>query len=148
MLELTIEMALLHAGASIVYARSLVPDTLFRLLATQHVTVMVLVPQALQLFLNGVEREVRKQNKEKLWEILHTIAARLPFKYRRHLFGYLDKHHNLYLKGRKKNMIVLANRMNVYPEDVENTLQQQETVKNAVVFGLHERNNSRRFWAN
>ena len=47
MLELTIEMALLYAGANIVYARSLVPDTLFRLLATQHVTVMVLVPQAL-----------------------------------------------------------------------------------------------------
>jgi long-chain acyl-CoA synthetase len=55
--------------------------------------------------------------------------------------GYLDKHHNLYLKGRKKNMIVLANGMNVYPEDVENALHQQEEVKDAVVFGLNERNN-------
>jgi long-chain acyl-CoA synthetase len=38
-------------------------------------------------------------------------------------------------------MIVLANGMNVYPEDVENALHQQEEVKDAVVFGLNERKN-------
>lgn len=251
MLELTIEMAVIHAGSSIVYARSLVPDTLFRLLATQKITCIVLVPQALQLFMNGVEREVRRQKKERQWNILHKIAPLIPFQSRRLLFhavhknfggqfrlficggaylspdlgyrwehmgfrvlqgygatecspvisvnplddhtlesvgqalpgvelrisdedeimvkgpnvaqgywqqpeatadafqdgwyatgdlGYLDRQHNLYIKGRKKNLIVLANGLNVYPEDIENTLLTQPEIKDAVVFGLTEQN--------
>src|SRR5439155_7362796 len=79
MFELTIEIALLSSGASIVYARSLAPETLLRLMRTQHVTCMVLVPQALQLFLNGIEREVRRQKKEKQFERFLSIAAHLPF---------------------------------------------------------------------
>ncbi len=47
MFEMTIEIAEFHAGASILYARSLVPDTLLKLLGTQGITCMVLVPQAL-----------------------------------------------------------------------------------------------------
>lgn len=244
MFELTIEMAILHTGASIVYARTLSPETLFKLLATQHVTCSVLVPQALQLFLNGVEREVRRQKKERQWEILQRIAAVLPFGVRRYLFGtvhrrfgshfrlfvsggaylapqlgyswenmgfrvlpgygatecapvisaathhdhhmetvgkplpgvevkiaddgeilvrgpnvalgywknpeatqavfrdgwyytgdlgFIDARGNLTLKGRKKNLIVLANGLNVYPEDVENVLLNQSGVKDAIV---------------
>ena len=247
MFEMTVEVALLCCGASIVYARTLVPDTLFKLLAAEHATCMVLVPQALQLFMNGIEREVRRQKKEKQWEILHSIAARLPFGLRRILFGtvhkrfgshfrffisggaylppqlaqrwenmgframqgygatecspivsvtpyhehvldsvgkplpgvdvriaddgeilvhgpnvalgywknpeatdaafeggwyhtgdlgYLDARGYLYLKGRKKNLIVLANGMNVYPEDIENVLCTNPLIKDAVVFGL------------
>jgi long-chain acyl-CoA synthetase len=247
MFELTIEIALLYVGASIVYARTLSPDTLLKLLVSQHVTCMVLVPQALQLFLNGIERQVRQQKKEEQWEILHHIAALLPFRFRRVLFrqvhkrfgghfrffvsggaylppklqkrwenmgfrvlqgygatecapvvsatpykehlydsigkplpgvevhiaedgellvkgpnvasgywknpeataasfqngwyhtgdlGYKDEKGNLYLKGRKKNLIVLANGLNVYPEDIENVLLANPIVKDAVVFGL------------
>ncbi len=247
MFEMTVEIALLYNGASIVYARTLVPDTLLKLLATQHVTCMVLVPQALQLFLNGIEREVRRQKKEKQWEMLHSIAARLPFGLRRVIFssihkrfggrfrffvsggaylpptlakrwenmgfrvmqgygatecspiisatpyhehvldsvgkplpgvdvriagdgeilvhgpnvalgywknpeataaafengwyhtgdlGYLDARNYLYLKGRKNNLIVLANGLNVYPEDIENVLCANPLVKDAVVLGL------------
>lgn len=247
MFEMTIELAILHTGACIVYARSLSPDTLFKLFATQHITCMVLVPQALQLFMNGIEREVRRQKRERQWHSIHTIARYLPFGLRRYLFsqvhrrlgkqfrlfvsggaylppklgqrwenmgirvlhgygatecapvisvtrqhhhnllsvgqplpgvevriaddneiqvrgpnvalgywknpeataavfhdgwystgdlGYIDKQHNLYLKGRKKNLIVLANGLNVYPEDVENALQEQDGVREAVVFGL------------
>ncbi|HZS77507.1 MAG TPA: AMP-binding protein [Ktedonobacteraceae bacterium] len=249
MFELTIEIAILSAGASIVYARTLSPDTLLKLLATQNVTVMVLVPQALQLFMNGIERQVRAQKKEKQWELLHRIASKLPFGLRRPLFGqvhkrfgghfrffisggaYLppklaerwenmgirvmqgygatecspvvsvtpyhehifdsigkplpgvevkiapdgellvkgpnvakgywqspeataaafqdgwyhtgdlgtqDKHGNLYLKGRKKNLIVLANGLNVFPEDIENILLTNPLIKDAVVVGLME----------
>jgi len=249
MFELTIEIALLHIGASIIYARTLSPETILHLFSTQHATVMVLVPQALQLFLNGVEREVRRRKQEKQWKMLQTIAAYLPFELRRYLFnsvhqrfggkfrffvsggaylppelgksweamgfrviqgygatecspvisanpfhdhnltsigralpgveiliapdseilvrgpnitlgywknseataealkdgwyhtgdlGYLDARHNLYLKGRKKNLIVLANGLNVYPEDVENVLQKQDHLKDAVVLGLTE----------
>ncbi len=249
MFELTIELALLHSGASVVYAHTLSPDTLLKLFASQHVTCMVLVPQALQLFLNGIERQVRQQKKEKQWEALHRLAARLPFRFRRVLFrqvhqrfgghfrffvsggaylppnlhkrwehmgfrvlqgygatecapvvsvtpfnehmydsigkplpgvevriaedgellvkgpnvalgywknpeataaafengwyhtgdlGYRDGKGNLYLKGRKKNLIVLANGLNVFPEDIENVLLTDPIVRDAVVFGLME----------
>jgi len=249
MFEMTIELALIHSGASVVYARSLAPETLLRLLASQHITGMVLVPQALQLFLNGIEREVRRQNKEKQWELLHRIAPLLPFGLRRILFGtihkrfgnrfrffvsggaylppklaerwenmgfrvlqgygttecapivsvtpyndhifdsvgkalpgveiriaedkeilvhgpnvalgywknpeataasfqdgwyhtgdlgYFDEKGHLYLKGRKKNLIVLANGLNVYPEDVENVLLTNPLIKDAVVLGFME----------
>jgi long-chain acyl-CoA synthetase len=250
MFEMTIEIAILSTGATIIYARSLAPDTLLKLLATQSTTVMVLVPQALQLFLNGIEREVRRQGKERAFEFLYTIAIRLPFGLRRYLFGqvhkrfsstfrlfvsggaylppslarrweglgfrvlqgygatecapvisatkmndhnyesvgnplpgisvriaedqeilvqgpnvalgywknpeataiafregwyytgdlgYLDEEKRLYIKGRKKNLIVLANGLNVYPEDVENALLSSGDVRDAVVIGLNER---------
>ncbi|MGH2481462.1 MAG: AMP-binding protein, partial [Ktedonobacteraceae bacterium] len=249
MFEATIEVALLASGASIVYARTLVPDTLLKLLGSQGATCMVLVPQALQLFLNGIERQVRLQKKEKAWAMLHRIAPHLPFAWRRLLFGavhkrfgghfrffisggaylnpqlaerwenmgfrvqqgygatecapvisatpyadhihdtvgkalpglrvriaedgeilvhgpnvalgywknptateaafqngwyytgdlgYLDARGFLYIKGRKKNLIVLANGLNVYPEDVENVLVNSPAVKDAVVVGLAE----------
>ncbi|MEO8973576.1 MAG: AMP-binding protein [Ktedonobacteraceae bacterium] len=247
MFELTIEIAILHTGATVVYARSLVPDTLLRLMKSQRINVMVLVPQALQLFINGIERVVRQQKKELQFELLRRIAPRLPFGWRRTLFrtvhtrfggnfrffvsggaylppklamqwelmgfrviqgygatecspvisvtpthdhnyesvgkplpevevqiaddkeilvhgpnvalgywkspeatatafqegwyhtgdlGYLDEQGSLYLKGRKKNLIVLANGLNVYPEDIENVLHTNPLVKDAAVFGL------------
>ncbi len=42
----------------------------------------------------------------------------------------------LYFKGRKKDMIVLSNGQNVFPEDIENALHQQPGVKDAAVVGL------------
>jgi long-chain acyl-CoA synthetase len=54
--------------------------------------------------------------------------------------GYKDAHNFLYIKGRKKNLIVLANGLNVYPEDVENVLRTHESVKDAVVVGLNAAN--------
>jgi len=249
MFELTIDMALLAKGASILYARTLTPDTLLKLLGSQHVSCMVLVPQALQLFLGGIEREVRRQKREKAWETLHRVAAYLPFGLRHYLFGTVHKRfgghfrffvsggaylppklgnrwenmgfrvlqgygatecapiiaatpvheHNLvsvgkplpgvairigddkeilvhgpnvalgywknpeattlafqdgwyhtgdlgsidakqdmYLKGRKKNLIVLANGMNVYPEDIENIFATVPGVRDAIVIGLVE----------
>jgi len=249
MFELTIDIALLAKGASVLYARTLSPDTLLKLLGNQNVSVMVLVPQALQLFLGGIEREVRRQKREKAWEMLHRVASYLPFGLRHLLFGAVRKRfgghfrffvsggaylppklgqrwenmgfrviqgygatecapviaatpaqeHNLtsvgrplpdvevhiaddkeilvhgpnvalgywknseatalafqdgwyhtgdlgtmdakgylYLKGRKKNLIVLANGMNVYPEDIENIFTTMPGVKDAVVIGLQE----------
>ena len=103
MFELTIEIAIFHVGASVVYARTLSPDTLLKLFASQGVTCMVLVPQALQLFLNGIEREVRRQKKEKQWEMLHRIAERLPFRFRHVLFGQVHKrfggHFHFFVSG-------------------------------------------------
>src|SRR6266571_2761752 len=53
--------------------------------------------------------------------------------------GFKDEKGNLYLKGRKKNLIVLANGLNVYPEDIENVLLANPIIKDAVVFGLMEK---------
>lgn len=247
--ELTIELALLASGASIVYARSLNPETLLRLLESRRVTCMVLVPQALELFMRGFERQVRMQHKERQWERSHRIAAKLPFGLRRFLFsqvyerfgehfrfflsggGYLppklaerwenmgirvlqgygatecsplisltpysdhnvesvgkalpgvkvsieadgelvvrgpnvalgywkdpeatnvafkdgwyqtgdlgskDEAGRIYIKGRKTSLIVLANGLNVYPEDIENVLLTNPAVKDAVVAGVKE----------
>ncbi len=250
MFEMTIEIAILHIGASIVYARSLVPDTLFKLLATENVTCSILVPQALQLFFSGIEREVKRQHRERQWQFLRRLASFVPFGWRRILFysihkkfgghfrffvsggaylqpalakaweeigfrvlqgygatecspiisvtrmhdsvpydsvgrplpgvevriagdqeilvcgpnvadgywknaeataaafqngwyhtgdlGYFDEKGNLYLKGRKKNLIVLANGLNVYPEDIENVLQRDAALKDGIVFGVME----------
>jgi long-chain acyl-CoA synthetase len=252
MLETTIDIAILSRGSSILYARTLAPTTLLKLLGSQNITVMVLVPQALQLFLNGIEREVRRQNKEKAFETLRRIASYLPFSWRRRLFGsvhkrfgghfkffvsggaylapqlsqgwenmgfrvmqgygatecapivsatpyhehihssvgkplpgvqvriaedgeilvkgsnvtqgywknpeateqafedgwyhtgdlgYEDARGFLYIKGRKKNLIVLSNGLNVYPEDVENVLLTNPAIKDAVVIGLSKSEN-------
>jgi long-chain acyl-CoA synthetase len=50
--------------------------------------------------------------------------------------GSFDDRGHLYLKGRKKDMIVLPNGENVYAEDVETTLMRHPSVKEAVVVGL------------
>ena len=42
----------------------------------------------------------------------------------------------LRLKGRKKNLIVLPNGMNVYPEDIEEVLLRNPMVRDAVVLGV------------
>src|SRR5439155_23814346 len=50
--------------------------------------------------------------------------------------GYFDKRGHLVLHGRKKDLIVLANGQNVYPEDVERALKAVPGVSDAVVIGL------------
>jgi long-chain acyl-CoA synthetase len=67
-----------------------------------------------------------------------TQAVLQEGKYHTGDLGYLDAQNNLYLRGRKKNLIVLANGMNVYPEDLENVLKSIPGVKDATVFGLME----------
>jgi long-chain acyl-CoA synthetase len=237
----------LSGGASITYVTSLRPDVIFAAMQTHRITNMSCVPQILQLFRAGIEREIRKQGKQQAFERLHGVAGRLPLGIRRILFrslhqrlggsfeffssggAYLDPdlalwwealgvkvlqgygmteaapivachwvnkrnprsvgkpapgvdmriaedgevlvrgdnlspgywqnpeataeafvdgwYHTgdlgafdasrwLYLRGRKKNIIVLGNGMNVYPEDVEHALLADMRVKDAVVLGL------------
>jgi long-chain acyl-CoA synthetase len=56
--------------------------------------------------------------------------------------GELDADGNLYFKGRKKNVIVTREGMNVYPEDLEAALRQQPEVRDAVVVGLEQGGNA------
>jgi len=56
--------------------------------------------------------------------------------------GALDAVGNLYFKGRKKNVIVTAAGMNVYPEDLEALLRREPEVKDCVVVGLERGGNA------
>jgi len=237
----------LHCGASIVYLPSRQPNIILRALRREGITAMALVPQALQLLMSRIEREVDRQGRADLWHRLHGLAPSLPIAARRFLFrsvhrelggrlqfflcggayldpslaqkwenmglpilqgygttettatvtcgtlrhrrlgtvgrpapgqqvaiapdgeilvrgqnvaagywrnpeatrqafrdgwyctgdlGYLDSDGYLHFKGRKKNLIVLADGMNVYPEDIENRLNLRPEIEEAVVLGL------------
>ncbi|MDP8904481.1 MAG: AMP-binding protein [Chloroflexota bacterium] len=76
----------LMLGADILYLRSRTPRVIFAALREHRVTTMVVVPQLLQLFWNGLTREVDKQGKRKLFERSRSIARFLPYWARRLLF--------------------------------------------------------------
>ena len=50
--------------------------------------------------------------------------------------GSLDERGNLYFKGRRKNVIVSSEGMNIYPEDLEAALRRQPEVRDCVVLGI------------
>ena len=240
-------LAPIHGGARIVYPVSRQPKVIFKTLQSNRITNMVLVPQVLQLFMGSIERQVAAKGKERQWELLQRVAARLPVAARRLLFrpvirqlggkvsffisggayldpalaqkwanlgifvlqgygateaspiittntfrkteltsvgrvvpgqelriaddgevltrgpnvtqgywrnpeataaafedgwyktgdlGSIDDQGFLYLKGRKKDLIVLANGQNVYPEDVEAPLAKESGIRDRVVVGL------------
>jgi len=240
----------LRSGASIVYLPSLQPQILLRALRKERITGIALVPQALQLLMSRIEREVERQDRVALWRLLHRFAPRLPMRARRFLFrsvhrelgghlqffscggaylepslaqkwenlgvpileaygateatclvtvgtlshrrlgtvgrvppgqevkiapdgeilirgenvtsgywrnpqatqqafrdgwyctgdfGHMDADGYLHFKGRKKNMIVLADGMNVYPEDIENRLNLRPEIQEAIVLGLSQK---------
>ncbi len=56
--------------------------------------------------------------------------------------GALDDQGNLYFKGRKKNVIVTREGMNIYPDDLEAVLRQQPEVRDCVVVGLEQGGNA------
>ena len=49
--------------------------------------------------------------------------------------GYMDKDGYIFITGRKKNVIVLENGKNVFPEEIEEYLGQIETIAECVVLG-------------
>jgi long-chain acyl-CoA synthetase len=73
-------------GADILYLRSRTPKVIFEALAEHRVTTMVVVPQLLQLFWNGIEREVKRQGQEKRFRRALSLARFLPYWGRRLLF--------------------------------------------------------------
>jgi long-chain acyl-CoA synthetase len=240
----------LRSGASIVYLPSRQPHIVMHALRREGITAVALVPQALQLFMSRIEREVERQGRVALWRLLNRLAPCLPMGGRRFLFrsvhrelgghlqfftsggayldpslaqkwenlgvpvlqgygtteatalvtcgslrhrrlgtvgrvlpgqeveiapdgeilirgenvsggywrnpqatkqayrdgwyhtgdlGYLDPDGYLHFKGRKKNLIVLADGMNVYPEDIENHLNLRPEIQEAVVVGLPQK---------
>ena len=76
----------IQAGGSVTYATSRQPSVLSRLMQDRKVTSLLLVPQALDLFMNGIEREVERQGKQKIWRLSLRLAPFLPRGARRLLF--------------------------------------------------------------
>ena len=237
----------LRCGANVTYPISRQPTILLRTMRERKVTLLLLVPQALDLLMKGIEREVRRQGRERIWHLSLRVARYMPLPLRRLLFrkvhqqfggslnlmfaggaaldpelgakwtllgfkliqgygateaspvischtkrrprydsaglplpgvdvriaedgevllrgpnitpgyweapeqtaaaftdgwyrtgdqGLFDKDGFLHLKGRKKDMIVLANGQNVFPEDIEAVLNKHDEVVDATVVGL------------
>ena len=81
----------LHAGASVTYPTSRQPTVLARTMRERRVTILLLVPQGLDLLMSGIEREVARQGKAALWAKLLRIAEKTPFSLRRLLFRRVHK---------------------------------------------------------
>ena len=67
------------------------------------------------------------------WINGNPVAAREGEWFRTGDLGAVDAVGNLYFKGRKKNVIVTSEGMNVYPEDLEAALRSQSGVRDCVV---------------
>ncbi len=52
--------------------------------------------------------------------------------------GYFDKDEYLFITGRRKNVIVLKNGKNIYPEEIETLIDKLEGVKESFVYGKQE----------
>lgn len=53
--------------------------------------------------------------------------------------GYLDQHNNLFITGRSKNVIVLANGENIYPESIEDKLNSLPHVAESLLIANNDR---------
>ena len=76
----------LGCGASITFVTSRQPAILLKTMQERRVNMMLLVPQALDLFMKSIEREVANRGKQHAWELLMKLARRLPVALRRLLF--------------------------------------------------------------
>ena len=75
----------LSGGGSVTYVASLRPDKIFEAMASSRVTNMSCVPQVLELFREGIEREIRKQGKERRFQTALSLAGVMPMGVRRRL---------------------------------------------------------------
>ena len=76
------------------------------------------------------------------WVNGQPVAAREGEWFRTGDLGVVDEAGNLYFKGRKKNVIVTAEGMNIYPEDLEAEIRAQPEVRDCVVVGVQRRGNA------
>jgi long-chain acyl-CoA synthetase len=90
-------------GAHILFVRSRSPRVIFEALREERVTTMVLVPQLLELFWLGLEREVKRQGRDRTFNRARKVARHLPYWARRVIFRQV--HEQL---GGRLNLMVSA----------------------------------------
>jgi len=78
-------------GAHILFVRSRSPRVIFEALREERVTTMVLVPQLLELFWLGLEREVKRQGRENTFNRARKVTRHLPYWARRLIFRQVHK---------------------------------------------------------
>ena len=76
----------LMVGASIVYPVSRQPAVLVRTFRDFRISILLIVPQGLQLLTNAIERKVDQAGQRTRFEQLHRLARRVPRAIRRVLF--------------------------------------------------------------
>src|SRR6185437_12626282 len=76
------------------------------------------------------------------WVNGKPVAAREGEWFRTGDLGVVDEAGNLYFKGRKKNVIVTAEGMNIYPEDLEAALRRDPAVRDCMVIGIQDGGNA------
>ena len=81
----------LRVGANVTYPTARQPTVLARTMQERKVTMLLLVPQGLELLMNSIEREVSRRGKERLWRLLMKVAGRSPSRIRRLLFRSVHK---------------------------------------------------------
>ncbi len=93
----------LSVGASVHYATSRQSPVILKTLRRHRVTAMAVVPQVLELLLDGIEREVRRRGALRSWQAAHRLAPHLPLDARRFLFRRVHRelggHLELFVSG-------------------------------------------------
>ncbi len=84
-------LALFQSGIKVTYLERTNRLTMLKAMRKGKITSAVLVPQALRLLMAGIELQVEKQGKQKIWPILNRIASTLPIPLRRILFHKVHK---------------------------------------------------------
>lgn len=57
--------------------------------------------------------------------------------------GYMDKDGFIHMTGRKKNVLITKNGKNVYPEEIEGLLNDNEYIKESMVYAKKEKNDTK-----
>ena len=106
-------------------------------------------PGSVGLVLDDLEVKISNKDKDGIGEILikgpsvmlgyykNEKATKEAFEdgwFKTGDYGYLDEDEFLYLTGRKKDIIVLRNGKNVYPEEIEMLINQISYVKESLVY--------------
>jgi len=76
------------------------------------------------------------------WVNGQPVAAREGEWFHTGDLGAFDEAGNLYFKGRKKNVIVTGEGLNIYPEDLEAALRSQPSVRDCMVIGMQRGSNA------
>jgi long-chain acyl-CoA synthetase len=78
-------------GSTVHYAASREPPVLLKAMQRYGITSLLVVPQVLELMLNGIEREVARLGKTQQWTRAHRLAPHMPFRLRRRLFASVHR---------------------------------------------------------